>query len=153
MVQTSRSFFWVDIWWYLLSAALVILAFFLLFPLVRLSNYGLIVFFSLIIAGVGVAVRKYVIWHFNIFLITNQRLVIFEQKGIFHKNVTETAFDNIQDISYNKKGVWPTVLDYGTIIVKTASLNSKLEFKKVKNPGKIQEKLVEIQTENANNDL
>lgn len=145
VVTIVRRFFWAFIWWYMLSAVLIILAFFLLFPLVRLGMIGLIIFSLMLVAGIFCAVRQCIIWSMNIFLITNQRVVVFAQRGIFHKNVSSATFDNIKDISYNKKGVWPTVLNYGDIIVKTASLDSKIEFKKIKNPAKIQEKIADIQ--------
>lgn len=132
-------------WWYLLSVFLIFVAFFLFYPLLRLGWWGLLVFLLLLVTGAAIAVRKYIIWSLDIFLITNCRLIDFDQQGLFNKNVTETNFDNIQDISYNKKGIFATIFDYGNIVVKTASQNSNLEFYQVRFPAKVQELLVDSQ--------
>ena len=137
----------LTLWWaYTVSILLIILAFFLLYPLIKLGSWGYLIFFVLIIFGVFFAARTFYVWSFDVFLITNKRVVDFNQKGLFYKNVCETTFDNIQDVSYNKKGLFPTLFNYGNIEVKTGSESGGLKFAKVHYPAKIQDKLIDCQS-------
>lgn len=150
VIKIIRRYSLTMFWTYFISILLIILAFFFIYPLFRLGWLGFFLFFFIIIFTIFFAVRKYILWSLDVFLITDQRIIDFDQKGLFNKNVTETTFDNIQDISYNKKGFFATFLDFGNIIVKTASQNSDLEFHKVKHPAEIQDLLVDCQNKFSN---
>jgi len=128
-----------------ISSLVIILDFFLMYPLWRLGWWGVLIFLLIIIAATAYILRKVVIWSLNAFLVTNRRILDLNQTGLFSKSVTETTFDKIQDISYNKKGIFATLLDYGDVVVKTASHNESLELKKVHHPAEVQDMLTECQ--------
>ncbi|MBU1075275.1 PH domain-containing protein, partial [Patescibacteria group bacterium] len=81
----------------------------------------------------------------NAFMITNKRIIDFDQKGLFDKTVSVATYDKIQDISFKKKGVFSTVFNYGTIVIQTAGTNANLEIRSVFEPEKIQDVIMEIQ--------
>lgn len=130
----------------LISSLAIILDFFFMYPLWRLGWWGALIFFIIIIIAAIYILRKIFIWSLNVFLVTNRRVIDLNQTGLFFKSVTETTFDKIQDISYNKKGIFATLLDYGDVVVKTASQNESLELKKVHHPAEIQDMLTECQS-------
>lgn len=82
----------------------------------------------------------FVIWfdyYLDIWIITTERIVNVEQKGLFSRQVSELKFRHIQDISTNIQGFFPTILNYGDITVQTAAEQSHFIFRSVGNPYKI----------------
>lgn len=129
------------------SLFFIILAFFLLFPLFQKGFWGVIIFFLILSLGLWIGARLLIIWYYNAFVITNQRIIDFDQKGLFDKIVSESTYDKIQDISFKKKGLIATLFNYGTIIIQTAGQNGNLEIQNVYKPEKVQAMIAEIQKE------
>lgn len=129
----------------LISSLAIIIDFFFMYPLWRLGWWGALIFLVIIFITAIYILRKIFIWSLNVFLITSRRIIDLNQTGLFSKSVTETTFDKIQDISYNKKGIFATLLDYGDVVVKTASHDDNLELKRVHHPAEIQDMLTECQ--------
>lgn len=130
---------------------LVLLPFFLLFPLFQRGFWGVIAFFILLTIAVVFATRTGIIWYYNAFMITNKRIIDFDQRGLFDKTVSVATYDKIQDISFKKKGVFSTLFNYGTIVIQTAGANANLEIKNVYEPEKIQDAIMEIQKDSLQN--
>lgn len=63
------------------------------------------------------------IWKRNALIITDQRLVENEQLGLFSKTVTELLYEDVRQISYDKRGVNASLYDFGDIKIRTASDN------------------------------
>lgn len=130
------------------ASLVIIMAFFLLFPLFRLGNYGLIIFISLVIIGGFWLFRTWYLWTHNVFLLTDNRIIDYKQKGIFHKEVSEATFESIEDVSYTKKGISATLYNYGELRVQTAGQKPNLTIKAVKNPEALQNLITDWQNEN-----
>ncbi|MFA6525767.1 MAG: PH domain-containing protein [Patescibacteria group bacterium] len=131
---------------------LVLLPFFLLFPLFQRGLWGVIGFFVLLALAIVFTVRTFIIWYYNAFMITNKRIIDFDQRGLFDKTVSVATYDKIQDISFNKKGVFSTLFNYGTIVIQTAGANANLEIRNVFEPEKIQDAIMEIQKDSLQNE-
>jgi uncharacterized membrane protein YdbT with pleckstrin-like domain len=87
----------------------------------------------------------FVIWfdyYLDIWIITTERIVNVEQKGLFSRQVSELKFHHIQDISTDIHGFFPTILNYGDITVQTAAEQSHFIFRSVGNPYKIKSNLM-----------
>ncbi|MCX6785559.1 MAG: PH domain-containing protein [Candidatus Komeilibacteria bacterium] len=121
-----------------------LLPFFLMFLLFRWELYGLILFFILLIIGLWLLVRLIVMWHYNVFLITNQRLILYRQKGLFDRRVSETDYEKIQDVSWRIKGFWQTVLRYGSVRLQLIGSESPIIVSKIPKPQQVQQLLLSI---------
>lgn len=55
-------------------------------------------------------------------LVTNDRVIDIDQRGIFKREVNELAIKNIQDVTYKQNGILQSMLGYGEVIIKTASI-------------------------------
>lgn len=64
-------------------------------------------------------------YYLDVWYVTDKRIIDINQKGIFHREISNLRFDKIQDISVEVKGIIATFLNYGDIRVQTASENSK----------------------------
>jgi uncharacterized membrane protein YdbT with pleckstrin-like domain len=145
-VAIVREYGFVIFFPVLIASLAIVLDFFLMYPLWRLGWWGVLIFLFVIVISASYIIRRIAIWSLNVFFITNRRIIDLNQNGLFSKSVTETTFDKIQDISYNKKGICATLLDYGDVIVKTASNDESLELKKVHHPAEVQDMLTECQS-------
>ncbi len=131
----------------LFSSFFIIAPFFFLFPLLRWGGWGALIFFIGLLIGIVVAVRVFVEYSFNVFLITDTRIIDIDRKGFFDRTVSETTYDKIQDVSFRSHGVMQTILHYGSVIIQTAGQQANIELHGVKNPELVQQTIIEIQRE------
>lgn len=125
----------------LLSAALILGAFFFLFPLLRQGPWGFVAFLTLLLAGLTLAFRTWFVWLLNAFILTDNRIVDIDQRGFFTTLVSSASYEKIQDVSFSVRGVWQTIFQIGTIEIQTAGSDLRLELSGVKHPQSIQERL------------
>ena len=145
LVETYKEYFIFYWWQWILSIVLIILPFFFLYPLFSYRIWGILAFLLLITAGIVIGIRAFFLYNNNIFIVTDKRILGCNQQGIFHKSVKETDFDNIAEISYNKKGLFATMFDYGDIKIKTKNEGINYRIRRVKHPDKVRENLHYIQ--------
>ncbi|MCX6812329.1 MAG: PH domain-containing protein [Candidatus Berkelbacteria bacterium] len=74
-------------------------------------------------------------------LITNQRLINIDQKGFFNRDISETDFFKIQDVTNKTSGFFGTTLNYGIITVQTAGTQNQLVIKTIPDPYQIQQEI------------
>ncbi|PID52706.1 MAG: hypothetical protein CR972_00670 [Candidatus Moraniibacteriota bacterium] len=94
----------------------------------------------------------FVIWfdyYLDIWIITTHRIVNVEQKGLFSRQVSELKFHQIQDVSTDVKGFFPTILNFGDITVQTAAEQSRFLFRSVGSPYKIKSEIMTLQKKHA----
>lgn len=75
----------------------------------------------------------------DVWVVTDKRLLDFEQQGLFHRESAVTRHALVQDISVEVKGILPTLLDYGDVHVQTAGANKEFTMKNVTKPYKIKQ--------------
>jgi hypothetical protein len=59
-------------------------------------------------------------FYYDIFIVTDRRLVDIDQEQIFYRRYAELLMENVEDVSSQVKGFLPTVFDYGSVEVLTA---------------------------------
>lgn len=128
----------------ILYAAWFLLPFFFLYPLFRLGTWGVILFFALVISGMVLFWRLFHTWSHTLFLITDQRLIDVDQRAVFDRVVTETRFDQIEEVRYRMQGVLSMIFRYGTISVRLRGNAADVEFAHVRKPARIQELLNDL---------
>ncbi|MDD5252215.1 MAG: PH domain-containing protein [Patescibacteria group bacterium] len=135
-----------------LAAALLLISapFFFMVPLfgMRWRWLGVTVFAASIALGLYLALRGFVIWFWNAFIITTRRIVDVDQRGLFERAVSEATYDKVQDVSYHVKGVWQMLLGYGTLFVQTAGAQATLELDGVRRPKDIHHVISETMAKN-----
>lgn len=119
--------------------------FFLLFWFLQYKIWGLLGFLVILILALIYLIRKILIWYFHLTIITNFRIIDCDQKGIFSRSQKECFVDKIVEVSYNKKGIFATIFNYGNIQIKTASESAGLEIDSVSKPDSVKEMITEIQ--------
>jgi hypothetical protein len=90
----------------------------------------------------------FIIWidyYFDVWIVTNERIVNIEQKGLFSRGISELELENIQDITVEVLGIIPTFLNYGNLYVQTAAEKERFIFKHVPNPYAIKDLVMNLQ--------
>ena len=64
----------------------------------------------------------------NRILITNHKIAEILYPSIFSRSITQFSLDDIQDVSVKQSGIFPRILDYGTLIIETAGETENLTF-------------------------
>jgi hypothetical protein len=90
----------------------------------------------------------FIIWidyYFDVWIVTNERIVNIEQKGLFSRGISELELENIQDITVEVLGIIPTFLNYGNLYVQTAAEKERFIFKHVPDPYAIKDLIMNLQ--------
>ena len=88
----------------------------------------------------------FLIWidyFFDVWIITNERIVNIEQKGLFVRSVSELKFSRIQDVTSEVSGMLPTILNFGDVKVQTASEEDYFLFRRVPDPYHVKDVIME----------
>ena len=86
---------------------------------VSVWGYLLVVFYLL--AGLITLLVAWLNEEFDLFILTTHRLIDITQVSFFKRAVNATPLEQIQDTSGLIKGFFGTILNYGTIDVRTAA--------------------------------
>ncbi len=128
-----------------ISLILILAPFFFLVPLFSLKVWGVIIFSVILLFGLILALRTFIVYSLNAFVLTNKRIIDFDQKGFFERVVSECSYNKVQDVSFEVKGILATFINFGTIRIQTAASNQNLEMAKVLKPQRAQEKITDFQ--------
>lgn len=93
-------------------------------------------------------VVTFLIWidyYFDIWIVTNQRIVNIEQKALFSRSISELELEKVQDISTDVHGVIPTFLNFGNLLVQTAAEKEKFLFHNIPNPYSVKDLIMNLQ--------
>ena len=88
--------------------------------------------------------RIIIIWRLNSYVITNQRIVHYSQKGLFDQTVTETPHERVLNVSYKTEGVISRVVGYGDVVVQVVGLMEPIILKNIATPLAIKDYLWEM---------
>ncbi|MDP3934814.1 MAG: PH domain-containing protein [Candidatus Giovannonibacteria bacterium] len=83
-------------------------------------------FFALIYL-MAVVLVIFVFWidyYLDIWIITSERIIDIDQKGLFNREISEFMLDRVQDVTVEIPNFTATVLKYGNIIIQTAGEQS-----------------------------
>lgn len=69
---------------------------------------------------VAVVLEGFLNWYFDVFIITDERIIDIDFRNLIYKNITSTKINNIEDVTHSVSGVLPSLLDFGTVLVQTA---------------------------------
>jgi len=83
------------------------------------------------------AFEKFLSWYFDVFIITDERVIDIDFNNLLDKKFSEAKISMIQDITSRVSGVSQTMFNYGTVFIQTAAEVPEITLEKVANPEKI----------------
>jgi hypothetical protein len=87
------------------------------------------------------AIRKYILWLLNIYLLTNKRLICVGYSGLFEKKVLESPLGRILNVSFSTKGFWQTLFKFGSVEVQVSGLPEPMILQNLSHPSEIKDLL------------
>ncbi len=82
----------------------------------------------------------------DVWIVTTERVINTEQKGLFNRVVSEVHLEQIQDITSETRGMLETFLTYGDVFIQTAGERERFQFKNVDNPDDVKITVSELVT-------
>lgn len=89
------------------------------------------------------AFYQFVFWYFNVYLLTNERIVDVDFRGLLHKETAYAKLSQIQDVSPKTIGFFGTFFHYGNVYVQTAAERPEFEFHHVPRPNQVAQEILE----------
>lgn len=88
------------------------------------------------------AIQNFMLWFYNVYIVTDERLVDVDFFGLLYKNINVTQINKLEDANYSQRGICSGFFNYGDVIVQTASEQrsddrgekSAFTFESVSNP-------------------
>lgn len=83
-------------------------------------------------------------YYLDVWIITDQRILSIEQKGLFNRVINEVRYERIQDITSVVPGLIATYFKYGDILIQTAAEKERMILKQVPDPIETRRQISEI---------
>lgn len=91
----------------------------------------------------GFVFYRFVFWYFNIYLVTNERIIDFDFLGILSKKISYTNLAQIEDVTPKTVGFGGTFFNFGDVFIQTAGERPEFDFENVAKPDVVAEKIFE----------
>ena len=88
--------------------------------------------------------RAWLDYYLDIWIITSERIVNIEQKGLFSRQISAFRLYRIQDVTSNVKGLLPTFFHFGNVQIQTAGTKQQSTFKQIPNPYEVTKKIMSL---------
>lgn len=100
-------------------------------------------------------VQNFVLWFYNTYIVTNERVLDVDFFGLLYKNINVTQIVRIQDVNYSQKGIFASFFNFGDVVVQTSSEQrsddrserSAFTFERVSNPNLVVKIISELMEE------
>lgn len=89
----------------------------------------------------------FVEFYLDCWILTNDRLVDVRQISLFSRTIAEVDLYQIQDVSSEVKGFFPTVFNYGDVYLQTAGPVPKFIILDVRKPDSLRQTILQLSSE------
>lgn len=129
----ANAGFWV------IGFIIVVVIFVLFFGL---SNLTSILIIALVLFFVIFGFYQWFVYNNYLYVLTNQRIIIIEQNGLFGRKITEAELEKIQNSTVEIKGLLKTLLNFGNVTLRTAGIDPVMVLNNVENPFEVQQSII-----------
>ncbi len=107
----------------------------------RLSLLLAAVYYALVLTN---ALRNFVDWYFNIYIVTDERVINYSFQPFVSRDITELSLQDIEDIKEADVGILEAFFNYGNVSVYTAADESVITFHFVPSPQLVRDKISDL---------
>ncbi|MFZ3068910.1 MAG: hypothetical protein WA052_01200 [Microgenomates group bacterium] len=124
IVILGRRHFITNLKWLTLACfAIFVPMFWGEFPMIKALNTNTsfilsIVWYSALLFYV---IQNFILWFYNVYIVTNERLVDVDFFGLLYKNINVTQIGRIEDVNYSQRGLFSSFFNFGNVVVQTSS--------------------------------
>ncbi len=110
-------------------------------------NYRLVAVLFWYLLTFAYAFEKFLSWYFNVYIITDERVIDIDFNNLLSKRFSEAKLNAIQDITSQVTGLFQTMFNYGIIYIQTAGEVPEIQFENCPNPQKVIKLLQQLRQE------
>jgi membrane protein YdbS with pleckstrin-like domain len=109
------------------------------FPLLDFlpARFQVVAILSWYLLLTGFVFEKFLGWFFNVYIVTDERVVDVDFLNLIYREITDANIDKIQDVTVQVGGVTEALFNYGNVLIQTASELPLIEFDNVPRPDKV----------------
>lgn len=85
----------------------------------------------------GFIIESFLMWFFNVYIVTDERIIDIDFSSLIHKNISSAKIDNIEDTTAATGGFFAALFDYGSVTIQTAAQKREFEFSGVPHPNRV----------------
>jgi hypothetical protein len=117
----------------LMLLAPLALSFFPLFTFMpeRFTFISIVVWYLL---AIGYGLERFLSWYFNVYIITDERIIDIDFPNLIYKEEATTKIENIEDVTVKMGGALRSALNFGSIFIQTAGESREFDFEDVPKP-------------------
>ena len=93
---------------------------------------------------IGFILENFLLWFYNVYIITNKKIVDIDFVGLLYKNISEASILSIEDVTSKVSGATRVIFNYGSVYVQTAGEQREFEFIDVPNSAKVRDIISDI---------
>ncbi len=91
--------------------------------------------------------EQFLSWFFHVNIITDERIVEVDFINLLYREITDANIDKIEDVTVEIGGAVRTFLNYGNVVIQTASEVPRINFEAVPHPDKVSRVLRELRVQ------
>jgi len=111
------------------------------------ARYQLVIILFWYLITFAFAFEKFLSWYFNLYIITDERVVDIDFINLLNKRFSDAKISFIQDVTSQVSGFSQTMFNYGDILIQTAAEKNQFIFEKVPNPDVVTKILQQLRQE------
>jgi uncharacterized membrane protein YdbT with pleckstrin-like domain len=111
------------------------------------ANFRFIFMMIWYLVSVAYTLESFLTWFFNVYIITDERIVDVDFYNLTYKEVSDANLDKIEDVTYKMGGVIRTIFNYGDVLIQTAAEVTNFDFLAVPYPDKVVKVLQDLRME------
>ncbi len=85
---------------------------------------------------------EWFIWWNNLYLLTDQRVIVIGQRGLFFRRIEDYTLDKIQSVASDTAGLFGTLLNFGTVRLAIMGIKEPVAMPFVEDAYAIQEQIL-----------
>ena len=90
---------------------------------------------------------RFVIFYLDLLIITNDRLLDIDQINLFARTMAEVDLYQVQDATSEIKGFFPTLFNYGDVIIQTAGPSPAITIHDTANPNELRQLILDLSSD------
>ena len=101
-----------------------------------------LIFWYLCVLGYGIL--SFLFWFFNIYLVTDRRIVDLDYFGFLFFRLSEAQLYQIQDVTYQMGGIFRILFNYGDVYIQTAAEEREFCFEATPQPARVHDLITDL---------
>lgn len=117
------------------------------------ANYQIVSIIFWYLLTFAFAFENFLSWYFNVFIITEERVVDIDFFNILDTKFSEAELNKIQDVTFTRIGISQTMFNYATLLIQTAAETKEIIIPGAPNPEMLTKILQELRLEEQQEEL